>query len=414
MIVLISTLVIGVTLWSYLALVSNQNQSVMRSMAWNSAIAVAEAGIEEAMAHLNENGTNRLASGWTLSGTNVVKERFLGADKYKVAVSISEPPIITSHAHVVNPAKNQFLERPRVIRAGTRINAVFSKAMVAKGAIDMMGNNVRTDSFDSTDPAYSNNGRYDSSEFKDGGDIATNSDVINVGNADIFGRASTGPGGAVNVGSNGKVGSKAWHANSNNHGAQPGWVSDDMNIEIPDVELPPGLSSAFPPLIPGVLPSGQFKVSSISMSGNEKLRVTGNAVLLVTGNVSLSGNARIEIDAGASLQIYVQGSSASLNGNGVANANTSASSFGYWGLNSNTSVSFGGNAAFTGTIYAPYAALSMGGGGNNTYDFVGASVSNSVRMNGHFNFHYDEALGKFGPRRGYTIISWNEVAWTEL
>lgn len=399
-------------MWSYLALVSNQNQSIMRSMAWNSGVAVAEAGVEEAMAHLNENGTNRIASGWTLSGTNVVKERFIGADKYVVAVSMSEPPTITARAYVVNPVKSQFLEKPRVIRAGTKSNAVFAKAMVAKGAIDMMGNNVRTDSFDSTDPAHSNNGRYDASEFKDAGDIATNSDVINVGNADIYGRASTGPGGAVNVGANGKVGDKAWHASSNT-GAKPGWVSDDMNIEIPDVELPPGLSSAFPPLLPGVLPTGQFKVSSISLSGHGKIRVTGNAVLLVTGNVSLSGNAQIEIDPGASLQIYV-GGSASIGGNGIANANAFASSFGFWGLNSCTSVSFGGNAAFTGTIYAPYAELSMGGGGNNTYDFVGASVSNSVRMNGHFNFHYDEALGKFGPRRGYTIISWNEVAWNEL
>lgn len=51
----------------------------------------------------------------------------------------------------------------------------------------------------------------------------------------------------------------------------------------------------------------------------------------------------------------------------------------------------------------------MGGGGGNTYDFVGASVSSTVLMNGHFNFHYDEALGRIGPRRGYIITGWNEV-----
>jgi hypothetical protein len=30
-------------------------------------------------------------------------------------------------------------------------------------------------------------------------------------------------------------------------------------------------------------------------------------------------------------------------------------------------------------------------------------------MNGHLNFHYDEALGKRGPSRGFIITSWNEI-----
>jgi hypothetical protein len=40
---------------------------------------------------------------------------------------------------------------------------------------------------------------------------------------------------------------------------------------------------------------------------------------------------------------------------------------------------------------------------------VGASVTQSVQMNGHFNFHYDEALGALGPKTSYTITSWNEI-----
>src|SRR5687768_16517442 len=87
----------GITLGSYLNLVANQNLSVLRSMAWNSAISVAEAGVEEAMAHLNRNGTNRLNDGWAadgtviptpLTGTNivinetyVVKEQTIGSNK---------------------------------------------------------------------------------------------------------------------------------------------------------------------------------------------------------------------------------------------------------------------------------------------------------------------------------------------
>ena len=62
-------------------------------------------------------------------------------------------------------------------------------------------------------------------------------------------------------------------------------------------------------------------------------------------------------------------------------------------------------------IYAPNAAFTLNGGGNNAIDFVGASVSSTVTMNGHFNFHYDEALGRIGARRGYIITGWGELVW---
>ena len=41
----------------YLSLVDQQNMLSFRSMAWNSAIAVTEAGIEEGMAQLNSNAS---------------------------------------------------------------------------------------------------------------------------------------------------------------------------------------------------------------------------------------------------------------------------------------------------------------------------------------------------------------------
>ncbi|HSH14605.1 MAG TPA: hypothetical protein VLD18_01130, partial [Verrucomicrobiae bacterium] len=60
-------------------------------------------------------------------------------------------------------------------------------------------------------------------------------------------------------------------------------------------------------------------------------------------------------------------------------------------------------------IYAPQAHLSLGGGGSTAYDFVGASVSRTVQMNGHFNFHYDEALGRTDTEGLFVIASWNEL-----
>src|SRR5690606_24725761 len=66
-VILVIVVVIGVTLASYLGLVANQNLSIQRSQAWNSGIPIAEAGIEEALAHLNRNGTNRIGDGWVLA-----------------------------------------------------------------------------------------------------------------------------------------------------------------------------------------------------------------------------------------------------------------------------------------------------------------------------------------------------------
>jgi hypothetical protein len=73
----------------------------------------------------------------------------------------------------------------------------------------------------------------------------------------------------------------------------------------------------------------------------------------------------------------------------------------------------GGNAsptnAFVGTIYAPQAAFSLGGGGSNTCDFIGASITKTVTLNSHCKFHFDENLLRVGPRRGYLVTYWEEL-----
>src|ERR1041385_4742511 len=63
---LFTAFVICVTLSTYLYLVSSQNQTVLRSMSWNAAIPVVEAGIEEALTQLHYSGvSNLVANGWS-------------------------------------------------------------------------------------------------------------------------------------------------------------------------------------------------------------------------------------------------------------------------------------------------------------------------------------------------------------
>lgn len=431
MVILVITGLMGVTLASYLHLVSNQNQSIMRSMAWNEAVAVSEAGIEEAMAHLNRNRTNRARDGWTLEGTNVVKTKTIGNQKYKTYIdAFADRPDIISEGWVRNPKTGEYLPMPRNVRVKTTNDAIFAKGMVAKGKIDLSGNGILSDSFDSSDPAKSNSGRYDPSRRGDKGDVATNSSVVdslNVWNAEIYGKASTGPGGNIDI-QKGTVGSLAYHA-SGKTGVEPGWTTDDMNVYFPDVFSPaPGtevnnlnMALYFPQMV--VIENGVPVTYNFYSSGgtftlktslnlvSKTLYVAANTTLIIEGNISISGTGGIVIAPNARLEIYMKGTTAYIGGNGIINRSGYASNFSYWGLPSNKEVTIQGNGDFIGTVYAPQATAKFGGGGSSGDDFIGALVANEITLGGHYEFHYDESLGVFGPRRGYTIITWNEIGW---
>src|SRR5712692_5826082 len=232
MLTILVTGLVGLMLVAYLSLLSNQNQAVTRSQAWNSAMPLIEAGLEDGLTHLNAHGSTNLGcDGWTYSGSVYWMNRTMGDSTYYVTISNwvanlpGNVPVVESRAYVPMPvqvasAENWMFATVSVpdatrnyIGRGVRVTAVrdylFTKAMVAKGQIDMMGNNVTTDSFDSSDPNYSNNGLYTSTKRKANGDIATDSQLtnsLNVGNANIYGHVSTGPNGSADIGANGIVG----------------------------------------------------------------------------------------------------------------------------------------------------------------------------------------------------------------
>ena len=394
--------VLGIVLASYLTMVDSEHRAVARSQSWNLAIPEVEGAIEESLAHIQQNGLVAV-DGWSSSGGTLVKTRNF-VDQYWVArISATNPPSITVTGYArVTSKTNTFVSR--AVQVTTRSDALFAKGLVADGQINLNGNNITSDSFDSTDPLYSTGGLYDPAKRLENGDIATNSGLVNsvnVGNADIYGSVATGPGGSVSIGNNGFV---------------TGTVSDDMNVDFPDASVP--FSTAVPPAsgtVNGVtysyvLTSGDWQViGDLSLSGTSKILVMGDARLHVTGNFSMSGNSFVHLTNAASLKLYVGGASTSLGGNGIVNGSNQATNFMYYGLPTNTSLSMSGNAAFTGLLYAPSANLTLGGGGNNTYDFVGAGIANTITMNGHFNFHYDESLGRVGPTRGYVVNSWKEL-----
>jgi hypothetical protein len=514
---IVVTGLIGFLLAAYLTLVSNQNQANMRSQCWNSAMPVVEAGIEEALQHLNKNGaTNGSLStdGWSGGGSTYTVTRPLSGGYYTVTIRNYFPgtttnlPLIESKGYVVMPlvlasAQGALLATAgggqttvSYLGRGVRVQAmqdfVFTKGMVAKDSIDMNGNNIRTDSFDSTDPTASTNGLYYAPWARDNGDVAVNSSLTNslsAGNADIWGHVSVGPAGTIAVGSQGSIGSTEWHV-SGSQGVQSGWSQNDMNVSFPDVTAPwtggaftptggwvtnavttvssstnsysgytyPAgcvgfistnnfTSASYPVGHPGpvttnygangrvtgysyqsytctsalsttnttytatyydyILDTGNYQLADLSGS----VYVRGKATLYVTTTLDITS---LTVKSGESLSLYCGAASANLAGNNTANSDGTADSFSFWALPSCTSITFSGNAGFTGTIYAPTADFTMNGGGNNMIDFIGASITKTARLNGHFNFHYDEALRRIGPFRGYIVSSWNEMTPSEV
>lgn len=426
------TSVLGTALASYLSLIRAQNLANMRAQSWNAALPAAESGVEEALAHINHApAASWESNGWLLSGGYYKKTRQLPDYTWAAAISVTDPPTILSTGYTASVTSGGFFAAlgitpesgpnfaSRTVRTQTRKLGLFTKAMVAKERIDLNGNNIATDSFDSSDPNYSTNGLYDPnpSKRKDNGDVATNSGLTNslsVGNANIWGRASTGPGGSISVGPMGAVGSKSWNQ-AGSHGIESGWSADDMNVAFPDVVLP--FTSGLTPLsgvLGGItykylLTTGDYAMENLDLTSSQTLYVHGHVRLHVTGQIDIKGSAKIKVGPASSLKIYMGGSSAVIGGNGVANETGNAANFAYFGLPSNTFLKFAGNGEFTGIIYAPNADFDLKGGGSGTQDFIGASVSRTVTMNGHFKFHYDESLGNSQYAKGYQAISWDEI-----
>ncbi len=155
-----------------------------------------------------------------------------------------------------------------------------------------------------------------------------------------------------------------------------------------------------------ILDTGDYYLSGIA--NGEQMLVRGNARLWVDGSVAMQGQSQITIANTGTLQVWVAGT-VDLKGNGVVNGTQDATRLSLYGLPTCTSIALGGNAAWTGTIYAPQADFKSGGGGSDNYDVVGAVIVNTVSMNGHFEFHYDENLGRNGPSSSFVISSWVEL-----
>jgi hypothetical protein len=412
--VLLSALVIlgllGLTLLATLNMVSTQRGIVARTQKWNLAIPMCEAGVEDAMAHLNYSGTTNLGSdGWTFTTNGYFRSNSVSSGYYSTTISTASPPVIVAQGYILDALKSNYLTR--TVQVKTRLNGQFPDAILAKGTITMLGSNAKIDSFNSTNSLYSTGGAYDPLHAEANATVASTSSAagaIAVGNDKIYGTVDTAPGGTVTIGT-GAVGDSAFDTTSS--GVETGHSASDVNTIIPDVTLP-SMPGSLAPTSGGVsnytyyltgnnanyvLPTG------FSLTGT--MCVAGTCTVSAPNGFSVSGQGMIYIAPGGSLQLYVGGSSAcTIAGNGIVNASGTAANCQLWGLPSLTSLTYSGNGVFVGTVYAPEAVCTLTGNG----DMSGAVVGKSVTLGGNGNFHYDEALG--GPI-GYKYLA---ASWQEL
>jgi hypothetical protein len=410
--------VIGTALAAVLNLFVQEHRMLSRTASWNAALPIAEAGIEEAMSHLqNVNGGDLAVNGWGLNGSDVVLSRALSEGRFEVAISSALPHVITSTGYIWSPSAQQVLKRR--IQARSQGRGIFMNALVAKEKITLNGQ-VIIDSFDSADPLHSLNGAYSAALRKDNGNVATNlstEDAMDLGGQVlIYGTVATGPVGVIKISDPARqIIGKIAYITSGGQGIESERYAKDMNVSFPDVTLPFS-GGAMAPLenvtVGGIfyryaMGTGQFRMPTLSISGSEKVMVAGDATLLVDQDVSISESAFIQINAGATFQLYVQKGSVSISGQGVANLGHAAN-FSLWGMPHLSNVSFSGDNQFIGTIYAPQAKLNLSGDGATGLEFTGAAIVNEVNASGQCKLHYDEALGKTGGRN-ITIASWKEI-----
>jgi hypothetical protein len=413
LITLITCLLIGVVLASYLGLINGRNQMAMRATAWNTAIPVLEAGIEEALAHIHDD-SSPTANQWNSDSVNgqpvYWKHRTLPDGSYFCVTNFgvdSVSPVIQSAGYVPSPLKKgEFISR--TVQVGmTNPPSQFNYAIAANGPVNLGGSAV-VDGYDSSVGAYDVSTNRNAS-----GGIATNSKqakAINVSTAHLFGRAVTGYGGTVDV-AGGAVGDVEW--NLNHTGIEPGWIDNNMNVQFQPntppggnpVELTIGNTTNF-------VGNGNYRVSGdvVINSATRPIVVTGKATLWVTGNFVVSGVAPnagyVYIAPGASLMLYVGGSTTSISGGGVINSTGLPANFSYYGLPANTKVTYSGSANFVGTINAPKADFTLSANGTNPTSVYGAVICNTFTATGNSTVHYDQATSSKGI---LLVSSWREM-----
>jgi hypothetical protein len=313
---------------------------------------------------------------------------------------------------VWNPKTKQPVARPQSSRLVELLvkPTGFENAIVSDLPINLNNEKITVDSYDSRYANKSTNGLYDPAKRLENGDVATNSQLLQAGDAHIYGDAYTNAGTIQN--------------GANIAGEQHNDYYQELNpIKKPEwTNISPG-----PPVLSGstTLTGGtegnpkRYKFNSMSITGNEVLTfapsspgVESYTEVWITGDFKTSGSGSIVVQPGANVKIFLEGN-ADIKGNGTMNANSRPVQLQILAVEppggSSRTMNFSGNGVIVAAIYAPDHDIVFGATGS-AGTMWGSLTGKSLTMGGTTFIHYDEALADLGYVTNYKIRSWFEDA----
>jgi hypothetical protein len=270
----------------------------------------------------------------------------------------------------------------------------FSYALGAVGSIAMNGNGLVSDSFNSADTNLSTNGQYDPAKASTNGNVASVQGIVNIGNHTIFGNLYLGPTATC----------------TNNPDQITGTIYTNYNVRFPDVTLPNTDTNgnqiewlAAAPIV------GSGGIYTNYFTSNGYYDINNNYPIFVQTNVSVTVDVKsssyspggLTINGGTTnsgtLVMYQKSGTVTLGGNSGGGAiHNRPQNFIYFGLPGVSSITLSIGTNFVGVIYAPEASLTLNGGGD-INNFEGSAIIQTVALNGHYTFHFDESLLTLGP-----------------
>jgi hypothetical protein len=342
LVTLLLAAVVILVLASFTALVNNENYMSARAQAWNQCIPVAEAGLEEALSLMKNDGTpwgwtnssSLAVNGWSnlVSGVTAMRRTLDSSNYYVVTIDVNAGlPKIDSTGYVYfRGAGGQTIKLARKVEITTSsLNTRMTMGLICSNAISLSGNTL-IDSFDSSTNTGSTGGRYDSAKARDNVVVATMSTNANAiqldGSSRIWGYLDVGAGGGVATSGTSRAGSKSYVGASGAWppGVEAGHLNSNFTFFYPDVvplSTPSGgLLTTFESLPTtkvggtpynvsdgrnlGSYNSYQFSNLIVKCSGQNPYLVKGTVTNVVTGAFNTTANGYMVIDTNSTYALY--------------------------------------------------------------------------------------------------------------
>jgi len=378
-ILLTSYMLISVMSISSFALFSRGNsfrQASERSINKTVAFNMAESALDVAIAAIEADDTYPGTNGYTAFSTNATQQ-----GGYSVTVTTPEGNAnvrqITATGSAPSNVSTATAYETRTVTAYVELqtNSMFDFAVFAEDSVTMSGN-AEVDSYNST------NGAYGGSNVASNGDVGTDSIGLGTvslsGNSVITGDVQVGPGGnpADVITTSGNAEIQGTTAAADSPRAYTAQTSNAASLGALSLSGNTTLD----------LGAGTYRYSSLSITGNARLRALGPITVYVDGIVKIAGNG-----------VSTQGNNPP---NFVLYQTTGAD------------VQLSGNGAFYGGIFAPLSDVKNTGNGA----LFGAVVSENYKQSGNGAVHFDEAMKDVGSvsSDGVGVLSWveeNTTAW---